>query len=103
MVKYSRSPREIPWAPPSGFPSCSGYISLYTPPLVIIQIQYYFTDIDWPKLAKATFREHNFFLSEKRIPEPLHGLLTFLVIVTEGDDGVDKAKDSHQKGQDELF
>ena len=34
-VKYSLSHWEIPWAPPSG----SGYISLYIPPLVIIQIQ----------------------------------------------------------------
>ena len=39
-VKYSLSPREIPWAPPSGFPSGSGYISLYIPPLVTIQTQY---------------------------------------------------------------
>ena len=39
-VKYSLSPREIPRAPPSGIPSCSGYISPYIPPLVIIQIQY---------------------------------------------------------------
>ena len=39
-VKYSLSPQEIPRAPPSGFPSCSGYISPYIPPLVIIQIQY---------------------------------------------------------------
>ena len=38
-VKYSLSPWEIPWAPPLGFPSCSGYISLYIPPLVIIRIQ----------------------------------------------------------------
>ena len=35
-VKYSLSPREIPRAPPSGFPSCSGYKSPYSPPLVII-------------------------------------------------------------------
>ena len=33
-------PSEIPWAPPLGFPSCSGYISPYIPPRVIIQIQY---------------------------------------------------------------
>ena len=25
-VKYSLRPQEIPWAPPSGSPSCSGYI-----------------------------------------------------------------------------
>ena len=30
---------EIPWAPPSGFPSRSFYISPYIPTLVIIQIQ----------------------------------------------------------------
>ena len=39
-VKYSLSPREIHRAPPSGFPSCSGYISPYIPHLVMIQIQY---------------------------------------------------------------
>ena len=39
-VKYSLSPQEIPWATPSGFPSCSGYISPYIPPLIIIQIQW---------------------------------------------------------------
>ena len=36
---YSLSPWEIPRAPPLEFPSGSGYISPYTPPLVIIQIQ----------------------------------------------------------------
>ena len=30
---------EINYAPSSGFPSWSGYISLYIPPLVIIQIK----------------------------------------------------------------
>ena len=40
-VKYSLSPREIPRAPPSGFPVCSGYISPYIPPLYIIRIQYW--------------------------------------------------------------
>ena len=35
-MKFSLSPREIPQALPSG----SGYISLYIPPLVTIQIQY---------------------------------------------------------------
>ena len=44
---YSLSPREIPWAQPSGFPSCSGYISPYIPPLVIIQIQYKGSYIKW--------------------------------------------------------
>ena len=39
-VKYSLSPQEIPRAPPSVFPACSGYISWYIPPLVIIQIQF---------------------------------------------------------------
>ena len=39
-VKYSMSPREMCPAPPSGFPLCSGYISPYILPLVIIQIQY---------------------------------------------------------------
>ena len=39
-MKYSLSPREVPQAPPLGFPSCSGYFSPYIPPLVIIQIQY---------------------------------------------------------------
>ena len=38
-VKYTLSPREIPRAPPSGFPLCSGYISPYIPSLVIIQIK----------------------------------------------------------------
>ena len=37
---YSLSPWEIPWAPLSGFPSDLGYISLYIPPLITIQIQY---------------------------------------------------------------
>ena len=54
-------------------------------------------------MEKATIRQHNFFLSEKRIHKPLHGLVTFLVIVTEGDDGVDKAKDGHEGGQENLF
>ena len=40
-VKYSLSPWEINQAPPSAFPPCSCYISLYIPSLVIIQIQYY--------------------------------------------------------------
>ena len=40
-MKYSLTPREIPRTPPSGFPLCSGYISPYIPPLVIIQIQYW--------------------------------------------------------------
>ena len=39
-VKYSLSPREICQASPSGFPSCSGYISPYILCLVIIHIQY---------------------------------------------------------------
>ena len=39
-VKYSLSPREIPRAPPSGFPLCSGHISPYIPLLVKIQTQY---------------------------------------------------------------
>ena len=39
-VKYSLSPWEIPQTPPSGFPSCSGYISPYIPPISIIQKQY---------------------------------------------------------------
>ena len=38
-MKYRLSPREIPRAPPSGFPLGSGDISLYTPPLVTIQLQ----------------------------------------------------------------
>ena len=40
-VKFSLSLWEITRALPSGFPLCSGYISPYIPPLVIIQIQYY--------------------------------------------------------------
>ena len=32
---------KIPWASPLGFPSGSGYISLYIPPLLTIQIQYF--------------------------------------------------------------
>ena len=57
-VKYSLSPQEIPWAPPSGFPSCSGYISPYIPPLVIIQIQY----LDWFKsIAWKVFLPPNWF------------------------------------------
>ena len=39
-VKYSLSPRKIPRSPLSGFPMCSGYISLFIPPLIILQIQY---------------------------------------------------------------
>ena len=38
-MKYCLSPQEIPRAPPSGFPSGSGNISSYTPPLVTIQLQ----------------------------------------------------------------
>ena len=37
-MKYRLSPREITLAPPSGFPSGSGDISSYTPPLVTIQL-----------------------------------------------------------------
>ena len=44
-VKYSRSPREIPWALPFGFPLGSGYISPYIPPLISIQIQYEVTPL----------------------------------------------------------
>ena len=39
-MKYSLSPREGPQALPSGFPSGSGYTSLYIPPILTIQIQY---------------------------------------------------------------
>ena len=39
-MKYSIRPQEIPRASPSDFPSRSGYISLYIPLLVTIQIQY---------------------------------------------------------------
>ena len=39
-MKYSLSPWENPGAPALGFPSCSGYISPYILPLIIIQIQY---------------------------------------------------------------
>ena len=38
-VKYRLSPCEIPRAPPSGFPSGSGYISQYIPPLVTVELQ----------------------------------------------------------------
>ena len=40
-VKYSLSTHEIPHALPSGFPLSPGFISPYIPPLVIIQIQYW--------------------------------------------------------------
>ena len=39
-MKYSLSTKEIPRAESKGFSEGSGYISLYIPPLVIIQIQY---------------------------------------------------------------
>ena len=39
-MKYSLSPQKIPRDLPLGFPSGSGYISLYIPPLATIQIQY---------------------------------------------------------------
>ena len=38
-MKYSLSPWKIPWALPSRFPSGSGYIWSYIPPLVTIQMQ----------------------------------------------------------------
>ena len=38
-MKYCLSPQEIPRAPASEFPSCSGNISSYIPPLVTIQLQ----------------------------------------------------------------
>ena len=41
-MKYRLSPRRIPRAEPEGFPEGSGDISLYTPPLVTIQLQYTF-------------------------------------------------------------
>ena len=37
-MKYSLSPQEIPRLSPSGFLTGSGYISLYIPPLITIQI-----------------------------------------------------------------
>ena len=54
-------------------------------------IQYCLSNIDWSALEK------------KKIHEPLHELVAFLVIVAEGDDGVERTKDSHQDGQDDLF
>ena len=47
-MKFSLSPWEIPRDLPSGFASGSGYISLYIPPLVTIQIQY----LECPKYAQ---------------------------------------------------
>ena len=47
-MKYSLRPREIPQAPPSGFPLCSCSVSPYIPPLVIIQIQYRPSSTDGP-------------------------------------------------------
>ena len=38
-MKYRLSLREIPRAEPEGFPESSSDISLYTPPLVTIQLQ----------------------------------------------------------------
>ena len=38
--KYSLSPWETPRAPPRDFPSCSGYILPYNPPLATIHTQY---------------------------------------------------------------
>ena len=40
IISDRLSSREIPRAPPSGFPSGSGDISSYTPPLVTIQLQW---------------------------------------------------------------
>ena len=51
-MKYSLSPGEIPLASPSGFPPGSGYISLFTPPLVTIHIHYVFRSI----VALRSFR-----------------------------------------------
>ena len=39
-MKYCLSPKEILRAEPEGFPEGSGNISLYTPLLVTIQLQY---------------------------------------------------------------
>ena len=39
-MKYRLSSREIPRTPPLGFSSSLGDISLYTPPLITIQLQY---------------------------------------------------------------
>ena len=39
-VRVTQIPIIFPWAPPMGFPSGSGNISLYTSPLVTIQLQY---------------------------------------------------------------
>ena len=41
-MKYCLSPWETPLAPPLGFPSGSGDISSYTPPLVTIHLLYPF-------------------------------------------------------------
>ena len=60
-MKQSLSPREIPRPPPSGFPSCSGYISPYIPPLVIIQIQY----LQKPQIYEA-FNVIDHFISAKQ-------------------------------------
>ena len=38
-IKHALSPREFPWAAPSGAPLRSGRISSYIPPLLLIWIQ----------------------------------------------------------------
>ena len=57
-MKYCLSPKEIPRAEPEGFPKGSGNISLYTPPLVTIQLQ----SID--RLSKNKAYHINFRISK---------------------------------------
>ena len=49
-MKYRLSPLEIPQVLPSVFPLGSGDISLYTPPLVTIQLQF----IDQHEMSRNT-------------------------------------------------
>ena len=44
-VKCCLSPREFPWAVPSGNPFDSGHILMYIPPLVLIWIQSFGEDL----------------------------------------------------------
>ena len=69
----SLSPREIPWAPPSGFPSVSGYISPYIPPLVIIQIQYSVSSIRYT-VSSIQYPESSIQYLESSIQYPVSSI-----------------------------
>ena len=58
-MNYSVSLQKIPRASPSGFPLDSGYISLYIPPLVTIQIQYVHPNMVQLSIVQLSIVQYN--------------------------------------------